>query len=310
MPELLGETIYNFWKDDVHERGIWRRTTLASYRTASPQWETVLDVDALAKADGKSWVFKEANCLPPSNTRCLVSLSQGGSDAIVVREFDTKTKQFVAGGFSLPEAKSSVAWRDEDTLWVGTDFGPDSMTTSGYPRIVKLWKRGTPLSAAKTIFEGKTEDVGAFGTSEILSDGRYDIVTRIPDDLHPGHPSPPRRSPRQAGCAAGPRPPRLLPRALPLLAPQRLAGGGQDVSGRVAPGGAGRRSRRRQGSEARNALRADGAHLARERQAHEGSRADRGTLDNVKSRLAALSLKERLLGIDPRFRRQASAPRT
>ena len=179
-PELLGDFVYNFWKDDVHERGIWRRTTLASYRSADPKWETVLDVDALAKAEGKSWVFQSSACLPPAYTRCLIELSQGGSDAAVVREFDTKTKAFVPDGFSLPEAKSSVAWRDEDTVWVGTDFGPGSMTASGYPRIVKLWKRGTPLSSAKTIFETGPEDVGAFGTSEILSDGRYDIVTRYP----------------------------------------------------------------------------------------------------------------------------------
>ena len=128
----------------------------------------------------RPWVFHGANCLPPANVRCMVSLSPGGSDASVQREFDTGTKQFVSGGFSLPEAKSSVAWRDEDTLWVGTDFGPGSLTTSGYPRIVKLWKRGTPLSAARTVFEGKAEDVASSGSSEILSDGRYDIVTRTP----------------------------------------------------------------------------------------------------------------------------------
>ncbi len=180
VPELLGDTVYNFWKDGVHERGIWRRTTIASYRTAAPQWETVLDVDALAKAEGKSWVFHGANCLPPANERCLISLSPGGSDAHVVREFDTKTKEFVSGGFTLPEAKSRTAWRDQDALWVGTDFGPGSLTSSGYPRIVKLWKRGTPLSEAKTIYEGKAEDVASAGTSEILSDGRYDIVTRTP----------------------------------------------------------------------------------------------------------------------------------
>jgi prolyl oligopeptidase len=179
-PELFGETVYNFWKDDAHERGIWRRTSLASYRAAAPRWETVLDVDALAKADGKAWVFHGANCLPPAYVRCMINLSPGGSDASVQREFDTGTKQFVSGGFSLPEAKSSVAWRDEDTLWVGTDFGAGSLTTSGYPRIVKLWKRGTPLSAARTVFEGKAEDVASSGSSEILSDGRYDLVTRAP----------------------------------------------------------------------------------------------------------------------------------
>ncbi len=179
-PELLGETVYNFWRDDAHERGIWRRTSLASYRTAAPQWETVLDVDALAKADGKAWVFHGATCLAPAHLRCMISLSPGGSDASVEREFDTGTKQFVSGGFSLPEAKSSVAWRDENTLWVGTNFGPGSLTVSGYPRIVKLWKRGTPLSAARTVFEGKPEDVASNGDSEILSDGRYDLVTRTP----------------------------------------------------------------------------------------------------------------------------------
>src|SRR5215813_1221723 len=179
-PDLLGETVYNFWKDDTHERGIWRRTTIDSYRTPAPQWETVLDVDALAKTEGKSWVFHGAQCLAPAYVRCMVSLSVGGSDASEWREFDTKTKQFVAGGLTLPEAKSSVAWRDEDTLWVGTNFGPGSLTDSGYPRIVKLWKRGTPLSAAKTIFEGRTEDVASSGDTSILSDGRYDIVTRTP----------------------------------------------------------------------------------------------------------------------------------
>ncbi|HQR46971.1 MAG TPA: prolyl oligopeptidase family serine peptidase [Thermoanaerobaculia bacterium] len=180
FPSLRGETVYNFWKDDAHERGIWRRTSLASYRTATPQWETVLDVDALAKAEGKSWVFQGATCLAPAYVRCMVSLSVGGSDASVRREFDAAAKQFVAGGFSLPEAKSRVSWRDENTLWVGTDFGPGSLTTSGYPRIVKLWKRGTPLAEARTVYEGKTSDMSVAGHTEILSDGRYDVVTRTP----------------------------------------------------------------------------------------------------------------------------------
>ena len=179
-PELLGSTVYNFWRDDVHERGIWRRTTLASYRTASPAWETVLDVDALAKADGVAWVFHGAQCLAPDYRQCMISLSRGGSDASVEREFDTVSKQFVAGGFSLPEAKSEVSWRDENTLWVGTDFGPGSLTASGYPRVVKLWKRGTPLAEARTVFEGKAEDVASSGRTEILADGRYDVVTRVP----------------------------------------------------------------------------------------------------------------------------------
>jgi prolyl oligopeptidase len=179
-PELHGETVYNFWKDEAHERGLWRRTTIASYRAATPQWETVLDVDALAKGEGKPWVWHGATCLPPAYERCMLRLSRGGSDASEEREFDTKTKEFVAGGFALPEAKSNVAWRDADTLWVGTDFGPGSLTTSGYPRLVKLWKRGTALSSARTVFEGKAEDVASSGSSEIVSDGRYDLVTRTP----------------------------------------------------------------------------------------------------------------------------------
>jgi prolyl oligopeptidase len=156
VPELHGTTVYNFWKDEQHERGIWRRTSLDSYRTAAPDWETVIDVDALAKAENVPWDFKGADCLPPDFRRCLVSLSRGGADAVVVREFDTIAKAFVSGGFTLPEAKSRVAWRDADTIWVGTDFGPGSLTTSGYPRVVKLWQRGTPLADATRIFAGPT----------------------------------------------------------------------------------------------------------------------------------------------------------
>ena len=179
-PELLGLDVYNFWRDGEHQHGLWRRTTLASYRTPSPAWETVLDVDALAKADGVDWVFHGAQCLAPEYRRCMITLSRGGSDAAVVREFDTVAKQFVAGGFALPEAKSQVAWRDLDTLWVGTDFGPGSLTKSGYPRILKLWTRGTPLADARTVFEGQPDDVAVSGVTEILSDGRYDVVTRTP----------------------------------------------------------------------------------------------------------------------------------
>lgn len=180
MPGLFGTTVYNFWKDERHERGIWRRTTLDSYRTATPAWETVIDIDALAKAENKPWDFKGADCLPPDFRLCLVSLSRGGADATVVREFDTVTKAFVPGGFTLPEAKTSVSWRDADTLWVGTDFGAGSLTTSGYPRVVKLWKRGTPLSEARTVFEGLDTDVYAYGTTLHTADRRYDLVVRVP----------------------------------------------------------------------------------------------------------------------------------
>lgn len=179
-PDVLKDKVYNFWQDETHPRGIWRRTSLPSYRTAEPQWETVIDVDAIGKAENVQWVWKGAACLPPEYRLCIVSFSRGGSDAAVYREFDTSTKKFVEGGFSLPEAKSSLSWRDENTLWVGTDFGEGSLTTSGYARIVKLWKRGTPVESAKTIFEGQAGDVGSFGSSVHTPDRRYDVVARIP----------------------------------------------------------------------------------------------------------------------------------
>ncbi|MCE9580063.1 MAG: prolyl oligopeptidase family serine peptidase [Deltaproteobacteria bacterium] len=156
-----GKYLYNTWTDADHPRGLWRRTTLAEYRKAEPHWETVLDIDALGKAEGESWVFEGADCLYPKYERCLISLSRGGADATVVREFDTVKKAFVDGGFTLPEAKTSVGWKDLDTLYVGTDFGPGSLTSSGYPRIAKEWKRGTPLASATTIFEGEPTDVSA-----------------------------------------------------------------------------------------------------------------------------------------------------
>jgi prolyl oligopeptidase len=158
----IGDHYYNLWKDKDHKRGLWRRTTLAEYRKDAPKWETVIDVDALGKAEGENWVWHGADCLRPDYRRCLVSLSRGGADADVVREFDLQKKEFVKDGFFVPEAKSSVSWIDADTLYVGTDFGPGSMTASGYPRTVRVWKRGTALADAPTVFEGKADDVGAF----------------------------------------------------------------------------------------------------------------------------------------------------
>jgi prolyl oligopeptidase len=156
-----GEWLYNFWQDEAHKRGLWRRTTLAEYRQAQPAWETVLDLDALGAAEKENWVWGGAQCLGPQSRRCLVSMSRGGADAKVVREFDTVAKAFVKDGFTLPEAKSDVTWVDADTVLVGTDFGPGSLTDSGYPRVIKRWKRGTPLSEARTVFEAKPSDVYA-----------------------------------------------------------------------------------------------------------------------------------------------------
>jgi prolyl oligopeptidase len=154
-----GEYLYNFWRDALHPRGSWRRTTLASYRTDEPDWDVLIDLDALAEADDENWVWAGAEVIEPDFTLALVELSRGGSDATVVREFDMVTRQFVTGGFELPEAKSSVSWENRDTVLVGTDFGPGSLTDSGYPRITKRWRRGEPLSEAATVYSGLASDV-------------------------------------------------------------------------------------------------------------------------------------------------------
>jgi prolyl oligopeptidase len=160
----MGAYYYNFWRDKNNPQGVWRRTTLAEYRKESPKWEVLLDIDALGKAEGVNWVWGGANCLRPAYDRCLISLSRGGADADVTREFDVSDKAFVIGGYSRPEAKGQIGWIDIDTVYVSTDFGPGSMTSSGYPRIAKEWKRGTPMSAAKTVYEGQESDisVGAY----------------------------------------------------------------------------------------------------------------------------------------------------
>lgn len=159
--------LYNFWKDQNHVRGIYRRTTMEEYTKAEPKWETVLDIDTLGKAEGVNWVYKGMDCRYPNYDRCMVSLSRGGADAVEVREFDLKQKVFLdkkSKPFALSEAKSSVSWIDKDTVFVGTDFGDgNSLTDSGYPKIVKQWQRGTPLSAAKTIFSGSKASVSVSG---------------------------------------------------------------------------------------------------------------------------------------------------
>jgi prolyl oligopeptidase len=173
-PTIYGEFIYNFWQDKEHVRGIWRRTPKFMYFNGTPSWETLLDLDAMSKADSVKWVFKGAAGLFPSYHTFLVSLSKGGGDAVVVKEFDVMQKEFVKDGFSLPESKSFVSYLNDMTAIVGTNFGDKSMTTSGYPRQVKLWSRGTPLSSAKLIFEGAESDVLTSGY--VLRDGMEDHV--------------------------------------------------------------------------------------------------------------------------------------
>jgi prolyl oligopeptidase len=180
-PVIRSAWIYNFWQDADHVRGVWRRTSLAEFIKPSPAWETVIDLDALSEADGENWVWKGATCLPPDDRHCMVSLSRGGADAAVEREFDTTARAFVADGFFLPEAKSQVGWKDENTLWVGTDFGEGSLTSSGYPRIAKVWKRGTPIEAATIVYEGSADDVAVVAYSDHTPEGRYDIVNQTPE---------------------------------------------------------------------------------------------------------------------------------
>ena len=177
-PSINGDFIYNFWQDKEHVRGIWRRTSKASYNTDKPAWETVLDIDAMSKQDNVKWVFKGASGLYPNYTTFLVRLSKGGGDAVVVKEFDATTKTFIANGFELPESKCNISYLDKNTVIVGTDYGAGSMTSSGYPRIVKLWKRGTALSQAKTIFEGDATDVSDSGYTMRDGDKTYLMVSK------------------------------------------------------------------------------------------------------------------------------------
>jgi prolyl oligopeptidase len=174
--EQMGPWLYNLWKDADHPRGLYRRTTLAELRGPEPEWQTVLDVDALAAKENQPWVFHGMDCLPPEHRRCLLSLSPGGGDADEVREFDVGTLSFVSGGFVLPVAKHNVGWRDADTLFVATDFGPGTLTESGYPRIVKLWKRGTPLASATAIYEAEATSVSATGFRLRSDAGDVDLV--------------------------------------------------------------------------------------------------------------------------------------
>ena len=173
-----GEYYYNFWRDAQHVRGIWRRTTLAQYQLAEPAWETVIDLDQLAAGEHENWVWGGASCLYPKGERCLISLSRGGGDAKVVREYDVAKRAFVDGGFTLPEAKGSASWIDQDTLFVSTDFGPGTMTSSGYPRIIKEWQRGTPLAQAHTLYEAKADDLSAGAYKDFTPGYEHQFIER------------------------------------------------------------------------------------------------------------------------------------
>lgn len=178
LPDVYqeGDWLYNFWRDDKNPRGVFRRTDLAGFTSDDPTWEVVIDIDALSAEEDRQWVFKGMNCLPEHPEHCLVRLSPGGGDAVVSREFNSISKTFLKDGFFLPLAKGGASWIDADTVFVATDFGEGSMTESGYPRIVKRWKRGTPLAEAELVYEGNVESVSASASRLRSAGGDIDLV--------------------------------------------------------------------------------------------------------------------------------------
>ena len=175
------DAFYNFWRDADNPRGLWRRCSLDEYRSPQPAWETVLDLDALARTEGENWVWAGASALGPEYRRCLVSLSRGGADASVVREFDLVAKAFVEGGLMLPEAKSDVEWITLDEVFVATDFGAGSLTDSGYPRVVKHWRRGQALAEARTVFEAEPGDIRAAVSVDLTPGFERTLFVRATD---------------------------------------------------------------------------------------------------------------------------------
>jgi len=177
MPSLRGDLVYNFWNDEKNVRGLLRRTTVDDYANPAPNWQTVLDIDALGKRENTSWVFHGISCLYPGDQYCIVDLSVGGEDASTAREFDLKAAKFVDGGFSAPHSKQEIAWEDKNTLLIARDWGPGTMTRSGYPFVVKEWKRGTPLDSAVEVFRGEPSDIGAAGF--VIEDAQGDRLAFI-----------------------------------------------------------------------------------------------------------------------------------
>ncbi len=169
-PDLTGRLVYNLWQDAGHAQGLWRRTTLGDYQAASPQWQTVLDLDALSHDEHHTWVWKGDTCDHPVDRRCLITLSDGGEDAVLTREFDLREARFVPDGFVIPHAKQVADWESPDSILVGTDWGAGSMTASGYPFIIKRWQRGQPLASAAEIFRGSPHDVAV--QINTLTDGQ------------------------------------------------------------------------------------------------------------------------------------------
>ena len=179
-PSLMGGRIFNFWRDAEHVRGIWRVTSREDYRNDAPDWDTIIDVDALAEAEDENWVWAGASCRYPDYDRCIIGLSIGGADAAVRREFDLDTRTFVEDGFVLPESKSYISWRDRDSVFFGPAFEDDQMTTSEYPRQVYIWQRGTPRESAELVFEAERDDVLVWGSRFWDGDTAWDMIVRLP----------------------------------------------------------------------------------------------------------------------------------
>lgn len=176
----LHGTIRNFWQDEDHVKGILRETTVGSYVSETPEWTLVLDIDELAAEESEDWVYKGRTCLGPEQSRCLIHLSRGGSDAVEIREFEFGDRNFVTAGFFLPEAKTQVQWLDQDHLLVGTDFGPGSLTASGYARLLKIWQRGTPLDQAELVFEAAETDMLVSAHTIHRPEGDFTFIIRLP----------------------------------------------------------------------------------------------------------------------------------
>ncbi|MFN2334160.1 MAG: prolyl oligopeptidase family protein [Wenzhouxiangellaceae bacterium] len=180
-PSLMGGEVYNFWRDAEHVRGIWRKTSLDSYRDDETGWDVIIDVDRLAESEDENWVWAGSDCRYPDYDRCLVGLSIGGADATVRREFDLQSRSFVEDGFAVPESKSGISWRDRDSVFYGPAFEPEDMTDSGYPRTVRLWRRGQARADSELIFEGAKTDVASQGVRFWDGDDYYDLIIRVPD---------------------------------------------------------------------------------------------------------------------------------
>ena len=178
---IEGNHVFNFWQDDIHIRGIWRRTSLEEYKKPKPDWEILLDIDKLAEIENENWVWKGSHLLPQDYNRCILSLSRGGKDATVLREYDISQKCFVTNGFQLPEAKSGISWINENAVLVSTEFGSGSLSDSGYPTIVKLWKRGEPLSDAQVIMQIDKKEMGLWPSTQFRPERNYVVLTRATD---------------------------------------------------------------------------------------------------------------------------------